>query len=122
MAAAIVADELRRQPEVSVDFGNPAELHLLILGCHEKDTGSVNDNLLQNLGIGGSFSSVMKLIIADTFSISRHTPGILLLPLLPRQKHRRLIPRDRFYPFLQSGLARIRRRDVLLRLLPDRLQ
>src|ERR1051326_8988967 len=74
MAAAIVADELRRHPKIAVDFVNPAELHLPFPG---QDPNSPDTQILQRIvtdatGVilvtpeyHGSFSSVMKLIIEN---------------------------------------------------------
>jgi FMN reductase len=72
MAAAIVTDELRRHPKVSVDFVNPAELRLPFPG---QDPNSSDTQILRQIVVDatgvilvtpeyhGSFSSVMKLII-----------------------------------------------------------
>jgi chromate reductase, NAD(P)H dehydrogenase (quinone) len=74
MAAAIVADQLRQHPKVSVDFVNPSELRLPFPG---QDPNSADTQILQKI-VGdatgvilvtpeyhGSFSSVMKLIIEN---------------------------------------------------------
>src|SRR5262245_60769896 len=74
MAAAIVADELRKHPRVTVDLVDPAELHLPFPG---QDPNSSDAQHLQKIvtnatGIilvtpeyHGSFSSVMKLVIEN---------------------------------------------------------
>jgi FMN reductase len=74
MAAAIVTDELRQHPKVSVDFVNPAELRLPFPG---QDPNSSDAQILRQIVVDatgvilvtpeyhGSFSSVMKLIIEN---------------------------------------------------------
>src|SRR6185436_8605191 len=74
MAAAIVADELRQHPKVSMDFVNPAELRLPFPG---QDPDSSDTRILQRIVVNatgvilvtpeynGSFSSVMKLVIEN---------------------------------------------------------
>src|SRR4030095_15073924 len=67
----IVADELRRDSKVSVDFVNPAELHLPFPGQDpNSDTQVLQKIVREATGVilvtpeyHGSFSSIMKLII-----------------------------------------------------------
>ncbi|HLK67170.1 MAG TPA: NAD(P)H-dependent oxidoreductase [Bryobacteraceae bacterium] len=74
MAAAIAIDELKKQPEVSVDFVNPAELRLPFPGQDLKpsDTKALQQIVASATGVvlvtpeyHGSFSSVMKLVIEN---------------------------------------------------------
>jgi chromate reductase, NAD(P)H dehydrogenase (quinone) len=74
MAAAMVADELRQQPKVSVDVVDPAKLDLPFPG---QERSSADTKRLQQIVKGatgvilvtpeyhGSFSSVMKLVIEN---------------------------------------------------------
>ena len=74
MAASLVVDELRKQPQVSVEVIDPATLHLPFPGT---DPGAEGTKVLQEkvaraTGIilvtpeyHGSFSSVMKLVIEN---------------------------------------------------------
>jgi chromate reductase, NAD(P)H dehydrogenase (quinone) len=74
MAAAIVADQLRQHPKVSVDFVNPSELRLPFPGQDpnaadtkilQKIVGNATGVILVTPEYHGSFSSVMKLIIEN---------------------------------------------------------
>jgi len=74
MAAAIVSDELRKHPKVTVDYIDPAELRLPFPG---QEPNSTDAQILQRIvheatGVvlvtpeyHGSFSSIMKLIIEN---------------------------------------------------------
>jgi chromate reductase len=74
MASALVVDELRKHPKVSVDVVDPAAIHLPFPG---EDPNSADTQRLQKIVGGatgvilvtpeyhGSFSSVMKLVIEN---------------------------------------------------------
>src|SRR5712691_7940355 len=74
MASALVADELRKHPKVSVDVIDPAELNLPWPGVDPNAAGTkklqqaVKDAtavVLATSEYHGSFSSVMKLVIEN---------------------------------------------------------
>ena len=74
MAVALVADELRKRPQVSVEVIDPATLHLPFPGTatdaegtrllREKISGATGV-VLATPEYHGSFSSVMKLVIEN---------------------------------------------------------
>ena len=74
MASALVVDELRQHPKVSVDVVDPATLHLPFPGVdpHSADTGRLQRIVRAATGVilvtpeyHGSFSSIMKLVIEN---------------------------------------------------------
>lgn len=74
MAVKIVADELQRHPEVSVEVVEPAELHLPFPGADpdspatkrlQQIVGSAAGVVLATPEYHGSFSSVVKLVIEN---------------------------------------------------------
>ncbi len=74
MASALVVDELRRHPKVSVEVVDPATLHLPFPGVdpHSADTQRLQRIVRAATGVilvtpeyHGSFSSVMKLVIEN---------------------------------------------------------
>jgi len=74
MASALVADELRKDPEVSVEVLNPADLGLPFPGVDSNAPGTrtlqeavknATAVVLATPEYHGSFSSVMKLVIEN---------------------------------------------------------
>jgi len=74
MASSLVADELRRDPKVTVHVINPAEYHLPFPGVdpHAEGTKKLQDEVREATAIvlatpeyHGSLSSVMKLVIEN---------------------------------------------------------
>jgi FMN reductase len=74
MAAALVIDELKKQPRISVDFVDPGVLKLPFPGQDPTSTDAkdLRDRVNQATGVvlvtpeyHGSFSSVMKLVIEN---------------------------------------------------------
>ena len=74
MAAALVAEELSRQPGVVVEMVDPAELGLALPGMPAQGDGAVRlrETVARAAGVvlatpeyHGSFSSVMKLVIEN---------------------------------------------------------
>jgi chromate reductase len=74
MASALVVDELRKHPKVSVEVVDPAELDLPFPGTHpdsaatqklQKIVSAATGIILATPEYHGSFSSVMKLVIEN---------------------------------------------------------
>ena len=74
MASALVADELKKQPGVSVEVIDPAALHLPLPGTDPNAEGAkaLQQKVVNSTGVvlatpeyHGSFSSVMKLVIEN---------------------------------------------------------
>jgi len=74
MASALVVDELKKHPEVSVELIDPAALHLPLPGTNPKAEGTkiLQKKVVEAAGVvlatpeyHGSFSSVMKLVIEN---------------------------------------------------------
>jgi FMN reductase len=74
MASALVVDELKKHPEVSVELIDPAALHLPLPGTDPNAEGTklLQRKVIEATGVvlatpeyHGSFSSVMKLVIEN---------------------------------------------------------
>jgi chromate reductase len=74
MASALVVDELKKHPEVSVDLIDPAALQLPLPGTDPEAEGTkfLQKKVVESAGVvlatpeyHGSFSSVMKLVIEN---------------------------------------------------------